>query len=974
MRYWSSVERNTELPALAGYLLANRALWTALALAMLGATLALFKPLATGTASARKGAGAAPAPAAPGGVLAGRRAVPTPRYDARARLAMLARLWRADTLAALKGVPFLVLVVLGLANFVGGASFVDDFVGTKVYPVTHLMIEALSGSYTFLLVIVVAFYAGELAFRERAARLDQVVDATPMPDWLPPVAKFLALLAVIVVFLAAGAGAAMAFQLARGYTTLEPLLYAQSLALTAVPFVLMAALALALRVYANDKFRGYAAIVVVVVLQVGLAALDFEHKLYNYSSAPEAPYSDMNGFGHFLAGRLWFHAYWGWFAALLLAFAVAFRVRGADATGAARLAQARARLRGGLRPLVAALAAGFVGSGAFVFYNTNVLNEYASSEDRLDAAARYERDYAKYKDLPQPRIRAVRADVDIDPHALTLAIRGTYRLENPHPAPIAELHVQLPPPLELGVDFAPHELAHEDEELGYRIYRLREPLAPGATLEFRFTVAGAQRGFGNDAGQTQLVGNGTFFNNGQTMPTFGYNAGYQITDRTERRERGLGDVPRMARLEDEAARANHYLTDDADWIEFETTVSTSVDQVALAPGYLQREWVEGGRRYFRYAMDRPMLPFFAYLSASWRVHRTNWRDVAIEVYYDPKHPYNVERMIEGTRDSLDYFTEAFSPYQHRQVRIVEFPRYARFAQSFANTIPFSESIGFIADLRDPDALDYVYYVTAHEVAHQWWAHQVIGADVQGSTMLSESLAQYSALMVMERRYGPDKMRRFLKYELDRYLSSRGGELVEELPLYRVENQPYVHYRKGSLAFYRLKDAIGEDALNRALRKFLADEAYGAAPYPTSAELLAYLRAETPADRQELVTDLFERITFYDNRVVEATATTRADGRYDVTVTLNVGKVYVDGQGAETPAPLGVDDIELGVFARADGATENDETVLLLDRRRFTEARPTVTLTVDAPPYEVGIDPYNKLIDRVSTDNRKRVSL
>jgi hypothetical protein len=30
------------------------------------------------------------------------------------------------------------------------------------------------------------------------------------------------------------------------------------------------------------------------------------------------------------------------------------------------------------------------------------------------------------------------------------------------------------------------------------------------------------------------------------------------------------------------------------------------------------------------------------------------------------------------------------------------------------------------------------------------------------------------------------MRRFLKYELDAYLSGRGGELIEELPLKLVE--------------------------------------------------------------------------------------------------------------------------------------------------------------------------------------------
>ena len=186
-------------------------------------------------------------------------------------------------------------------------------------------------------------------------------------------------------------------------------------------------------------------------------------------------------------------------------------------------------------------------------------------------------------------------------------------------------------------------------------------------------------------------------------------------------------------------------------------------------------------------------------------------------------------MILATKRALDYFSANFGPYQHRQVRILEFPRYASFAQSFANTIPYSESIGFIADLRDEDAIDYVFYVTAHEVAHQWWAHQVIGANVQGATMLSESLSQYSALMVMEKEYGREKMRRFLKYELDSYLRNRGGELVEELPLYRVENQPYIHYNKGSLVFYRLRDEIGEEALNRDPRAVRHGEGLPEAP-------------------------------------------------------------------------------------------------------------------------------------------------
>jgi aminopeptidase N len=216
-------------------------------------------------------------------------------------------------------------------------------------------------------------------------------------------------------------------------------------------------------------------------------------------------------------------------------------------------------------------------------------------------------------------------------------------------------------------------------------------------------------------------------------------------------------------------------------------------------------------------------------------------------------------------------------------------------------------------------------------------------------------------MVQEHEYGRDKMRKFLKYELDRYLSDRGAELVEELPLFRVENQPYIHYRKGSLTFYRLREEIGEEALNRALAKFLKNKAFAPPPYPTSKELLAYIRAESPADKQDLITDLFENITFYDNRVVDASASKRADGKYDVSLTLHAEKKYDD-------------EIEIGVFARGKSGKEADEKPLLLERHRLTEREPKLSLVVDAEPYEVGIDPYNKLIDRVSNDNRKRVTM
>jgi aminopeptidase N len=381
--------------------------------------------------------------------------------------------------------------------------------------------------------------------------------------------------------------------------------------------------------------------------------------------------------------------------------------------------------------------------------------------------------------------------------------------------------------------------------------------------------------------------------------------------------------------------------------------------------------VDGGRRFFRYTMDIPILHFYSYLSADYAVRRDRWNDVAIEIYYHEPHAYNLDRMIDSIRKSLDYFTENFGPYQHRQVRIIEFPRYAAFAQSFPNTIPYSESVGFIAEVRDEEDIDYIFYITAHEVAHQWWAHQVIGANVQGATMLSESLSQYSALMVMEKEYGAEKMRRFLKYELDRYLRDRGGELVEELPLMLVENQMYIHYQKGSVIMYALRDYLGEEVLNGALRRYRDAVAYQEPPYTTTKEFMAYIREATPDSLAYILEDMFETITLFSNRVEEAVITPREDGRYGVRLAVESKKMRADGQGVETEIEIG-DWIDIGIFGEKEIDGKKQETLLYLKKHRIDANEMTFDLVVDGKPVRAGIDPYNKLIDRNSDDNVMKV--
>ena len=972
-RYFSAAESNAGLPPFTGYLLANRALWLSMAALCFIATLVLFKPQRVGTGRRLFGkVKAAPAAAAAPPAAALPRSVP--RFAAATGSLQCWHILAFDARAVFKSVPFLVMLLFGVLNFIGAASQANDMFGTAVYPVTHLMLQTLSGTFNFMLIIVLTFYAGELIFKERQARIADVADAMPVPDWAPLAAKSVALVGVIFGFLFTGALAGACFQLFKGGAPVEVGLYVKGVLLESAFFVLMGLFALALQVLTNNKFIGYLLVILLMVSQIVLGVMHFNHNLYNFASLPGLRYSDMNGYGHFLKGWSWFALYWGLFTLSALILAQAFWVRGLARPWRGRARLALARLKGGAGVALALGVAGFIASGAWIFYNTNVLNKYVPSDVAMDRQADYEKNYRKYKDLPQPRITDVRADVDIYPEQRRVAIRGHYLLENKTAQPLGELRIQFNPDIETRFEnLPPHKVVLDDKITGFRVITFDQPLAAGARLDLAFTVDVRHPGFTNSGAADSVNLNGTFFNNSDFFPHFGYQSRLELTDRNERRKRGLGEPRRMAKLEDEQARANYVFGGEADLINFETTVSTSADQIAIAPGYLQKRWEEGGRRHFHYKMDRPMVNFFAYLSARWTVKKGEWRGLPIEVYYDSKHAYNVERMIASTQKSLDYFDANYTPYQHKQVRILEFPNYQGFAQSFANTIPYSESIGFIADLRDKDDIDYVYYVTAHEMAHQWWGHQVVGADIQGSTMLIESLAQYSALMVMEKEYGRDKLRRFLRFELDGYLRERGGELVEELPLFRVENQQYIHYRKGSLVFYRLRDEIGEAAVNRALKRFLTDKAYQGAPYTTSGELLAYLRAEAPADKQALITDLFEKIVFYDNRVTDAKAKKRADGQWDVTMTLHLAKMEADGKGKETPRAYD-EPVEIAVFARAPGAKESDERVLFTEKRLLVGSEPVVTVTVKERPFDVGVDPYNKMIDRVSRDNRKEVAI
>ncbi|MGD0863940.1 MAG: M1 family aminopeptidase [Rhizomicrobium sp.] len=967
-KYWTAFDRNTLLPPIAGVVAENRLIWFGISFLFLSIAYTVYRfETRAGKRDRKEAADDLPRPARQG-------PLPAPHFDSSATLVQAWKWTRFEMGQVFRSPAFFVLLALGLIN--GGASlwFANEVQDYITYPVTRQMIVALRGAFTFIPVVIAIYYAGELVWRERDRKTNEIFDSCPVPDWVFALPKMVAIVLVLLSTFFVSVVAAVIVQTLKGYTNYELVHYLTWYVLPeALTAIQVAVLAVFVQAVVPGKYWGWGIMAIYIVATTMLGTVGYEDHLYIFGTTPEVPLSDMNGEGQFWIGRDWFDLYWSAGSLILAILAYALWRRGTETRLRPRFARLPRRLAGFSGALLAFGVIVMAASGAFIYYNTHILNEYRTDVSTDDYKANYEKALLRFENTPQPKVTYVALDVAIYPHDPRVVTTGTFTIQNRTGKQLSRIDVRWDRDLEmksLVVDGA--EPVKDYGGFHYVIFGLKQPMAPGAVSHIAFTTVREQKGFRNEHNETRIVDNGTFLDNYDITPALGMSRDGLLRDPSKRRRHGLAAELRPPELEDDSARAFNVLRHDADWVNTDITVSTVADQTPIAPGYRVSEQVADGRRTVRFKSDSPIGLFFSIQSAAYAVKRDKWHNVDLAVYYGPQHAYDVDLMLASMKASFDVYTKEFSPFQFHQMRILEFPVYAVFAQSFANTVPFSEGIGFLQDSpaveRDPKKFDMVTFVTAHELGHQWWGHQVVAADMQGGTMLVESFAQYSALLVMEHLYGPDRIRNFLKSNLDRYLRNRGTEEVEELPLDRVEDQGYIHYGKGAVVMYRLKEAVGQDVVDRSLRRLIAQYAFQPAPYPSTRDFLKILREEAGPKYNQLITDLFEKITIYDLKATGATWKKRNDGEYDVAVSVEAHKFYADGKGKETETPMD-EQVPIGAFLEEPGKKDFGKSkVLYLQSQHIVSGRETIHLVTDCAPAFAGIDPYNEWIDRNSDDN------
>lgn len=853
-----------------------------------------------------------------------------------------------------------ILPLLTLLLAIDGMSFN----GVPILPTTSRILAEITttpGIDRWVLVqLLIILIAGDLIWSDRDTGTDEIKLSMPGSSWVSLLSCFSALGLLIAIFLTLQTGAGILAQSIQGYQDVEVLLYLKVMFGTQLPeYLIFTALALAAHILVNNKYLGHLAGLTLLMIISLPWIFGIEYNLLLYGSGPAWSYSEMREFGDSVMPWLWFKLYWASWAFLLLVLARVFWNRGKASSIKERLQMIEISTSIKWTGLIASLL--ILTVGGFVFYNTNILNEYITSTDVDHQNARYEQLYAKFSGDKQPLLKESDLEIEIYPEEHKAYVKGSFSLVNQHSTPISTIHLATMPFVEtsnISFDQASETLI-QDEELGHHTYKLSNTIQPGDTVKLNFEVTYKAEGFKEKGALRSIAENGTYFAN-NWLPSIGYQSQREIITPGKRRKMGLPERPVVSSLYNSEVWENRDAgLDFKTGVTLTTTIGTSKGQVAVAPGKLLDSWNTEDRSYYKYSTDGPIGNQWDFFSADYSIIEKQWKDpysdqtVDIKIYHHPEHKTGMETILTGIIDAMNYYTREFGPYEYNHLTIVERPGNGIGMHAEASLINFSEGSALFSPVTNEADLDLIYMVIMHEIAHQW---TVPYAFVEGAPIMTESIAWYYALKAAGYARGFDKMQRMLQFMHSPYPYSpirRGEPLLRGL-------DPYMAYRKGPFALYALSEYAGDDKINTALQKLLETHNKPGAPLATTIDLYNQIEAEIPDSLKYLLHDLFRVNVFWDLEVDNVTAKPLIEGTWEIRMEVIAHKIEYDSTGTETELPLQNEWIDIGAFAPVERSKGELSKPLYLKRHRLQTGRQTITLVLDSKPALVGVDPYHIL--------------
>ncbi|GJM36596.1 MAG: membrane protein [Saprospiraceae bacterium] len=972
-QYWEVAQKNSSLIALEGHFLYNRILWVAVSgLVLLGNYFGFrFR-----RGVVRRSTIGQAIPREPIDNMAEKISLAN-RSGQTKKPIKIQQLWsnfRIEFRQVTYSWPFLLILLLWagivaseiLTRIYGGGEY-----GTSLYPTTNLMIWLYEEPFQFLAALLVIFYAGEVVHRERELVMHELKDSLPAGNMIFYGSKYLALASIPMLLIGTAVVISIGCQLSKGWMVFEPLQYVASFYLLGFPFCLFAVLALFIQTITPNKYVGmFFCLLGHLLLTSSLSHnIGIHHPLLKVGAFPEVTYNNMNGFSFQLLAFNWIAVYWSSF--YLLVGYVTYRLwrRGTIAGLGSRMSKLRNNWRHKDTVLVSIFAMLFLAIGSFIYYNTNVLNSYQTKDAVLDQMAAYEKKYKAYADIPELNIVELKTKVDLYPSKRKYRINHDYLLENKTTEAVTELWFTTSN-LTRVVRFHISNAQLRNHDTIHQVYwfELDEPLLPGQKIHMEYDITDNHQGFkmSTSVREMEIVKNGTNMMNIYLAPSFGYRYGNEITDKEERKKRGL--LPKEEKQEDPL----HVGETDEDSetyykFPFEAVISTDFGQTAIAPGKLMAQWEENGRSFFHYKAAQPINNFYSYLSADYQLKQKDHNGISLELYYAPGHDYNIDKMMEAMEQTLDYCQQAFSPYGLDHLRIAELPgHWPMGGYATSGVIGLVENRSFFTDLSDSTSFDVVTKRVAHEVAHQWFGHQLNPKNDAGASMLVESFAKYIECVIIDQQYGKSQLRALLTDQMDDYFKNRNRTNKLEPPLDQVDDQSFIYYAKGCVVMNALRDLLGESILNDAIQELFLCHAFPN-PRGSAADFVQILKNRAPAETHTQIDDWVSKVVVYDNKIESVDYQQLTDGRYEITVGVQAQKSKQKADGVLETVTF-ENPMTIGFFDRHPDLVNRLGKRNYLRKQTIKNGGNQLTFILDHLPRFIVLDPYLHLPDKNVVDN------
>lgn len=945
-RMWSIAEQNSLAIAFMGPLFWNRALWGLIAVSILMCTFVRFEFSGNLARVRRRGRQ----------FLSASQSEPKEINwrDVQFAYSFLSNLRKAWLISfiefrmILRSGAFISILLVGLVLVYVLLSQMNAPYGVRLLPATWVMLAFPVLFFTLLIHFVTFLYAGVLINRSRAHGMMPVVDSTAIPNWALSLSQLLALVMIQFALLLVIMSAGIVVQISQGYYRIEPLHYLFDLfAIHGSGFLIWALVSLLIHSILPNSWLGLLLLILMYFGISELPQLGIRDFVFRFNQTPYDNfylyYSDFSGHGQFLRPFFIYKLYWLMLGLLAYVLCLGFWQRGVRLTLTERLKTAISRFR---KPLLLPAVSLIVAALCFGFW---------IHQEEMKAGSPHkqeEQDACKHYILaPQPRVTQVKMEMNLFPDEHAFQAVGWYQLVNRSGLAIDSLIITVSPDVRTEFSFnCPFSMIRSDTLAGLFVLRLHTPMLPGDSIRLEFQLANKPN---HILRPNHLIEPNGAYLTSLICPAIGY------------RPDSYSASPA-----DTSALVNHYRSFDSDFIHFETILSTSADQIALTPGELVEKWSHNGRNYFHYRSEWPATNDFAYLSGRYVLTQDQWNEVGIEIYHHPKHRANPPHLIAGLKATLAYCNEHFGPYPHCQIRIAEYSRRAGdFAQSFATIIPYSE-LGFMTDIDEQaeEGINLPFLGAAHELAHQWWGMQAIPADANGAKMITESMAEYVSLKVLEKTYGKIKALEYLEKSHDIYWRKSIAHARPESPL--IENtgndQEHISYQKGLLALHAMSHYIGEAVLNQAMKGYLQEVRFRPAPYTTSLEMMEHLRRATPDSLHYRIVDLFETEIFYDHQLEGVKPLIIKDKEYEFEVEIICEKYRKNEMKQEEQAIDG-EWMEIGFYSKAAGRIPDE-----LRKIKVKSGKNNLRFRLPFQPHKITLDPYLLLLDKNRNDNSIRL--